>query len=392
MEYNSILVRYDEIALKGRNRGRFERRLAENIRVALNRESSDRFKIQCDYGRLFVKGERLNPYALKNVFGITSVSPTLKVANSPEEITNKALEVAEDEWKNIIAISSGRKKFRVTVQRGFKAFPKTSMEIESAVGSRIQERFPDLGVDLTDYDLELGIDVRADASYIFTNRIPCFRGLPVGTNQRLIALISGGIDSPVAAWMMMKRGCSVIFVHFHAPPYTAPAAKQKVLELVTTLKKFQNDTIIYFVPFADIQLAINDNAPAKYRTILYRRMMHRIADTIRQREKAYGLITGDSIGQVSSQTVENMSSIIEATAGPVFQPLIGMDKVEIIEKARAIGTFDISIQDAADCCTLFTPKSPATSSSVEEIKRAEDDLDISVLVNNAFNCTEKIAL
>ncbi|OGQ36140.1 MAG: tRNA 4-thiouridine(8) synthase ThiI [Deltaproteobacteria bacterium RIFCSPHIGHO2_12_FULL_43_9] len=392
MEYNSILVRYDEIALKGRNRGRFEKRLAENIRAALNREFSNKFKIQCDRGRLVIKGERLNPYALKNVFGITSVSPTLKVSNLPEEITEKALEVAEGEWKNILAISANKKKFRVTAQRGFKAFPKTSMEIESAVGSMIQKRFPDLEVDLTDYDLELGIDVRPDASYIFTDRISCFRGLPVGINQRLVALISGGIDSPVAAWMLMKRGCSITFVHFHAHPYTAPAAKQKVLELVTVLKKFQNDTVIYFVPFAEIQLVINKNVPERYRTILYRRMMHRIADTIKERENAYGLITGDSIGQVSSQTVENMRSIMEAIPGPVFQPLIGMDKVEIIEKAKMIGTFDISIQDVADCCTLFTPRSPVISSTINEIQRVEENLDIPKLIDDVVNHLEKVFL
>jgi tRNA uracil 4-sulfurtransferase len=165
-------------------------------------------------------------------------------------------------------------------------------------------------------------------------------------------------------------------VHFHSAPYTGPAIKQKIVELVSVLKQFQNKSTLYFVPFADVQIKIKEMAQEKYRTILYRRMMHRIADKIKESEGALGLITGDSIGQVSSQTVENMSSIMEAVKGPIFQPLIGMDKVEIIERARKIGTYDISIQDVADCCTLFTPKFPATKSSIESLKEIETNLEL----------------
>lgn len=392
MEYNSILVRYDEIALKGRNRYRFEKRLTENIANVLHKDASNKFKIEREHGRILVRGERLNPYALKNVLGITSISPAIEIQNTPEAIIEKASEIAKREWRNIIEVTGDEKRFRITAQRGLKSFPKTSMEIEAEVGSEIQASFPSLKVDLKDYDLELGIDVRTSSSFIFTERIPGFRGLPIGTNGRLISLLSGGIDSPVAAWMMMKRGCPITFVHFHAAPYTGPAIKQKISELVNTLKKFQNKTKLYFVPFAEIQMVIKENAPEKYRTILYRRIMHRIAEGIRIQESAFGLVTGDSIGQVSSQTVENMKSIMDAVQSPIFQPLIGMDKLEIIERAKKIGTFEISIQNAPDCCTLFTPKFPATKSHVDKVREVERTLNIVSLIEGLLSSSEMVIL
>lgn len=392
MEHNSLLIRYDEIALKGRNRNKFEKKLVENIQKAFSKENSKPFKILREHGRLMINGENLNPYILKTVFGVSSVSPAIEVANSADEIISRATEIAEREWKTIVGVSTLKKSFRVSTQRGFKKFPSTSMEIESAVGKNILNKFPNLKVDLTKYDLELGIDVRFKNSYIFTERILGPRGLPNGINRKLVALISGGIDSPVAAWMMMKRGCPIVFAHFHAPPYTGPAAKQKIIELVSTLRRYQGSTTLYIIPFAQVQLSIKKNAPERYRTILYRRMMHRIAEVIRIKERAYALVTGDSLGQVSSQTVENMRSIIDAVPGPIFQPLIGMDKIEIIERARKIGTFELSIQDTTDCCTLFTPKSPATNSTIRDIREIEESFEFSKIINDALEMKEKIVI
>ena len=339
-----------------------------------------------------VKGKGVNPFLLQPIFGITSVSPAYEVERAPGPIVQTAVEVAQTQWAKLLQVSPSVRRFRVTASRSDKRFPLNSMDIEREVGSAILKNLPNLKVDLKSFDLEIGVEVRPHAGYVFSDRIIGQRGLPVGVNRKLLALISGGIDSPVSAWMMMKRGCPISFLHFHAPPYTSPAARQKVVELVTALKPYQGYATLILVPFAQIQEAIKEISPEKFRTLLYRRMMHRIAERLCETEGAQGIVTGDALGQVSSQTVENLLVIGEGLSLPLFQPLIGMDKVEIIERARSIGTFDLSIQPAADCCTLFTPKRPAVRADLSSIHHVETKLDLNLLITEAVGNTERVQL
>ncbi|MGH7433801.1 MAG: tRNA uracil 4-sulfurtransferase ThiI, partial [Candidatus Methylomirabilales bacterium] len=277
--------------------------------------------------------------------------------------------------------------FRVTARRAYKAFPLTSQQLNEALGSFVLGRFP-TRVDLKDPALTLFVEILPREAFLYLEKVRGPGGLPVGVAGRVLALISGGIDSPVAAYRMMRRGCLVSFLHFHGAPFLDRRTQEKVREIVRLLTRFQYTSRLTLVPFGEVQQEVVVNAPAPYRVLLYRRLMVRIAEHLAGVEGAKALVTGESLGQVASQTLENLTVIEEAVRLPVLRPLIGMDKEEISAQARDIGTYEISIQPDQDCCTLFIPRHPATRATLEEIDRAELTLDIGRLVKMSVERAE----
>jgi thiamine biosynthesis protein ThiI len=384
-----VLVRYGELGLKGQNRHVFEKALVANIRSAV--EPITKVKVQRVRGRIAVfpeeRGE-LVARRLQEVFGITSVSPAWGVDPTPEAIVAAARPILAD------ALSAFPPNedvtFRVRTSRADKKFPLHSTDLDRHVADSILGDDRRVVVKLDGAMLELGIDVREERAYVFAKRLPGPGGLPVGTLGRAVCLISGGIDSPVAAWMSMKRGCEVVYITFHSSPYIGEPSKKKVVDLVRTLGRFQPRSRLYVAPFTEIQEAIRDTAPPGYRTVLYRRMMQRIASRVAQRERAGALITGESMGQVASQTLENMTCIEAAAEYPVIRPLVAFDKQEAVDLAKKIGTFEISCVQEPDCCTVFLPKRPVIRGRVEDCERAEAELDLEGLVERAIQGVEVI--
>ncbi len=381
-----VLVRYGELALKGGNRGEFERALARNIRYATQSIAS--VKIQRRSGRLSVRPERRVMEVarrMQDVFGIKSVSPAWAVPSQPEAIADVARKVFEDALADHPADRPIR--FRVSTTRAEKRFPLTSPELDRYVATCILPGTQRVCVDLDDPELELGIDVRSEKSYVFSKRLPGPGGLPVGTQGSALCLLSGGLDSPVAAWMSMKRGCRVGYVSFHSQPYLGEGSKKKVLDLACALSRWQGRSRLHVVPFAAIQERIRDMAPESYRTVLYRRMMQRIASRIADRDGYGALVTGESLGQVASQTLENMALIGAATELLVLRPLGGFDKEEIIDIARRIGTFELSNVPEPDCCTVFQPTRPVIHGRLDVCLEAEAALGVDDLVQSALAST-----
>ncbi len=385
-----VLVRYGELALKGGNRRQFEDRLCRNIRDAARRISP--VTVERRRGRLAVIPERRTEDVarrLQEVFGIKSVSPAWGCRSEPEAIVRCARPVLVEA---LAAFPRDREiSFRVHTSRGDKAFPLTSTDLDRYVADRVLPGLDRLRVRLDDPELALGIDVRAERSYVFVRRLPGPGGLPVGTLGRGLCLLSGGIDSPVAAWMAMKRGLHVAFVTFHSYPYVGDASKRKVVEIARSLARWQQpDSRLFVVPFAEIQTAIRDAAPESYRTVLYRRMMQRIAARIARENGLAALVTGESLGQVASQTLENIACIAAASPAQVIRPLIGFDKEETIAIARRIGTFDVSSRQEPDCCTVFMPARPVIRGKLEVCEAAEARLDVAGLVERACSGVETI--
>ena len=377
---DEILIRVGELFLKSEPVIRiFEKRLRENIKVALKREGI-RFKITRTRGRLFVHTKEIKKAcdALKTVFGIVSFSPCYHLRTSSLKRIQNFCKRNYDKW-----IKRGQ-TFGVKVRRiGDHAY--TSQQLAKAVGDVIDRK-----VDLSKPDVEVGIEVRDNDCYIYTETIKGLGGLPVGVSGKVLCLISGGIDSPVAAWLMMKRGCKIALIHFHSFPLLSKRSIEKTKELAKVLKAYQRRIKIYFVPFQSIQTEIKTKVLAKYRIILYRRYMLRIAEAIAKRENAKALVTGESLAQVSSQTLENIATIEAVTSMPVLRPLIGMDKSEIIDLAKKIKTYKVSIKPQEDCCTLFIPKHPATRSSTKRIEELEKRLDTKMLVEKAIKASEAV--
>ena len=384
-----VLVRYGELALKGKNRGSFEHALIRNIQAACRNISP--VKIERRRGRLAVFAERRTldvARRCQEVFGIKTVSPARGCEAVPERIAEVAGEVlaatlrANPAWREL--------PFRVESNRADKKFPMISTELDRYVAEAI---LPDIGllkIDLVHAELRLGIDVRPERAYVFVDRWPGLGGLPVGSVGRTLCLISGGIDSPVAAWLAMKRGCHVSFITYHSYPYIGEASKKKVVDLVRRLSRYQAKSRLFVVPFTEIQVAIRDHAPEAYRTVLYRRMMQRIAPRVASRDRCKALVTGESVGQVASQTLENLSCIEAASELPVLRPLITYDKEESILLAQRIGTFELSIQPAPDCCTVFMPFGPIIHGRRDACEEAERLLEVEALVARALEGVEVI--
>ena len=368
-----LLVHYHEIALKARNRPLFVNQLVRNLKRATADFPVRR--IQKLPGRVLLElaGENAAQEVaerVRRVFGVANCCSALRC--------DLDLEALKDTAAKALA---GRpfQTFRVTARRAYKTFPLTSPQLNEILGTFVLERFP-ARVDLKNPELTLFVDILPKEAFIYLEKVPGPGGLPVGVAGRVIALLSGGIDSPVAAYRMMRRGCQVSFVHFHGAPFLDRRTQEKAREIVKLLTRYQYTSRLYLVPFGEVQQEVVVNTPAPYRVLLYRRLMARIAEHLASLEGAKALVTGESLGQVASQTLENLTVIEEAVKLPLLRPLIGMDKEEITEQAKEIGTYEISIQPDQDCCTLFVPRHPATRATMDDIGRAEMTLDLDRLV------------
>jgi thiamine biosynthesis protein ThiI len=383
-----ILARFGEIALKKGNRGFFEKALRHNLRQAATEIAPTR--VTTLGGRVAIIPEgRVEEVAerVKDVFGLVSLSPAWSCPSRPQDIVALAREVLADA---LAARASGLPTtVRIKTSRADKTFPMNSVEMDKHVAEHILPGPEEVQVKLRGAQLEVGIDIRSEASYIFVTRVPGPGGLPVGTLGHAVSLLSGGIDSPAASWLAMKRGLSVSYVSFHSPPYIGDSSRKKIVDLVRILARYQPTSQLHVVPFTRIQETIRERAPAAYRTVLYRRFMQRIATAIARRERAGALITGESLGQVASQTLENMTCIEEAAGLPVLRPLLTYDKGEAIDLARRIGTFDTSIIPEPDCCTVFMPPRPVIRGRLELCLRAEQELGVEELEAAALAETEQ---
>ena len=380
-----IIVRHGEISLKGMNRPFFEDTLVKNIKRTLHKyEGLNIFKKD---SRIYI--ENLGPanpeqIALdaSKVFGVVSVSVATKFNSDIEQIKTTALELVSQKLAPDRLIS-----FKVATKRGNKKFPLQSLEVSKEVGAFILDHFTGLKVDVHRPDLTVYVEIR-DYAYLYTDKIPGFGGMPYATNGKALLLLSGGIDSPVAGWLMAKRGVALEAVHFHSYPFTSERAKEKVMELARILAKYCRSLTLHIVNLLEIQQTIRANCPEEIFTLLSRRHMMFIAEKIALQNNCSGLITGESIGQVASQTIQSLAVTNAAVELPIFRPLICMDKSEITNLALKIGTYETSILPYEDCCTVFLPKRPAIKPKLEKILKAEAGLDREALVNDALTSAE----
>src|SRR5919106_1346034 len=370
---DSVLIRYHEIALKKGNRQYFTELLKRNLLAAVKDLGAKEIRSLPARLLLTFKNDidpSITVQRIGSVFGVANFSLVERTARDIDALRSRILESI-----NGTHFSS----FRIETQRGDKTFPLTSPEINRQLGAAVKEK-SGARVDLMNAEFTVTVEILPRDAFFGFNKIPGAGGLPVGASGRLISLISGGIDSPVAAYRMMQRGCRVIFVHFHGAPYQDNTSQEKVRQLVKILTRHQFLSRLYLVPFGEIQRQIVAAVARPLRVILYRRMMLRVAEGLARREKAKALVTGESLGQVASQTLDNMAVIQQAATVPILRPLVGMDKQEIIDQARRIGTFDISSIPDQDCCQLFVPKHPATKASVTEVATVERGLELSALI------------
>ena len=373
MNYKMFLIKYAEIGTKGKNRSVFEDIMCKRMRRLL--KSHGKFEVRREYGRIYV--EAFSDYdfddvikALGCVFGIVGICPVRVVEHTDfDHLAKEAVAYIQEEY------GENKKTFKVHARRNDKTYPKSSMEINCDIGAVILDAFPDMRVDVHDPDIMLNIEVR-NVAYIYSRIIPGPGGLPVGTNGKGMVLLSGGIDSPVAAYMIAKRGVELEAVYFHAPPYTSERAKQKVIDLGKLVSRYAGPIKLHIVNFTDVQLCIYDNCPHDELTIIMKRVMYKMAQEIALKEECQCIITGESIGQVSSQTTQSLYVINQAADKlPVFRPCIGLDKQEIIDISEKIGTYETSILPYEDCCTTFVAKHPVTRPKEEQIALSEKKLE-----------------
>ncbi len=381
-----ILCKLGEMILKGLNRRSFEQRLLTNIRKRLDHIGS--FRVYCLQSTVYVEGCNGADMdaafeALQKIFGIIKLERAAACEKDKDAIVALAREYLKDEF--------GRaKSFKVESKRSDKSFPMTSIELSQYVGGELAEAFPDVKVDVHDPELTVVVEIRDLAAYVHGPAVPGAGGMPVGSNGTAVTLLSGGIDSPVSTYMIARRGVRLIPVHFFSFPYTSELAKEKVLDLAAILTGYCGNMTVEIVPFTHIQEEIKFNCPEEFFTLIMRRFMMRIAERIAKDNGAKAIVTGENLGQVASQTMEAMASTQAVTDLPVLQPLIGMDKQDIIALARQLGTFDTSILPYEDCCTVFTPKHPRTKPKVSEVEAAESVLDVDALVNEAVAGIERV--
>lgn len=383
-----ISVSFGEIALKGANRSFFENKLMNHLKVATKDLGKPR--IYRDMSKIFIEVTDNNVDAIvnkvKKVFGIIQVSICVRI--------DKNIDLLKDESVNVVKKVLENKKvntFKVAVKRSDKKFKLNSMELARELGGVILDNVENLRVDVHKPDMYLYVEVRDDI-YIYTEKIKTYGGLPVGTNGSALLLLSGGIDSPVAGFMIAKRGVVINAVHFHSYPFTSERAEEKVKSLAKILTQYCGDFNIFSVNILNIQKEINKNCPEKEMTIISRRFMMRIAERIAKKGNMDALITGESLGQVASQTIKGLNVTNSSVSIPVFRPLIGMDKTEIIEIANDIETFETSILPYEDCCTVFLPKHPVTRPKLENIEQSEEVLDVEELINDAIEKMEIIKI
>lgn len=383
-KYEFILIRYGELALKGKNRTRFEVQLQDNIKQQMK---DLQIKITRTFGRmyLFLNGEEYAEVAerLRKVFGISSFSPAIKADLELEAIKDAAL-------MGIQEITPQPASFKVRVRRPNKKFPYNSNEMNHHLGGHILVNTEGIKVDVHHPDVEVAVEIREEAAYIMCQKIAGAGGLPVGTSGKIMLMLSGGIDSPVAGYLALKRGVRFEGVHFHSYPFTSDRAKQKVIDLTKKLTTYGGNLKLHVVPFTQIQTAIREHVPDDYSITVMRRIMLRITEQLAHKHKALAIATGDNLGQVASQTLHSMNTINEVTNMPIIRPLVTMDKLEIIKIAQNIDTYDLSILPYEDCCTIFQPKSPKTKPARHIAERFEQRLDLVNLIAEAIEKTESL--
>lgn len=388
IRYKSFLIKYAEIAIKGKNRHLFEEALAGQIRYALKPVEGE-FSVRRRQGRIYVDALGAYDYdevinALSRVFGIAGICPVVLAEDTGfDDLASLAVSYMDNVYpdKNIT--------FKVHARRARKNYPMDSMELNAALGERILEAFPEIKVDVHHPDVLLCVEIREEIN-IYSTEIKGPGGMPVGTNGKAMLLLSGGIDSPVAGYMIAKRGVSIDAVYFHAPPYTSERARQKVVDLARTVSRYAGPVTLHVVNFTDIQLYIYEKCPHEELTIIMRRYMMRIAEHFAKESGCLGLVTGESIGQVASQTMQSLAATNAVCELPVYRPLIGFDKNEIIEISEKIDAYETSIQPFEDCCTIFVAKHPVTKPNIRVIERSEKKLSekIEELVKTAIETAE----
>jgi thiamine biosynthesis protein ThiI len=383
------IIRYDEIGLKGQNRSTFEKCLGKNIQNQVRRPH--KVQIVRIEGRILAEiqpeGEQELTEALKRTPGISSFSKAVPIECDIDVIKKAALEEFRKNWDGCSPI-----QFRVSTKRSDKNFPIKSNDLNTQVGAFIFEHCPQelLRVNLKHPELEIGIEIHKKRAMVHSAKERGVGGLPVGTAGDVLCLLSGGIDSPVAAYQMIRRGCRVHHVFFENRVFLGRAAYEKVLRLAKKISVYQGFSMLYVVPFTDIQVAIRDNCRDRNRVILYRRYMYRIAERLMEQKKCLGLVNGECLGQVASQTLENMRAVNDVVQAPVYRPLISMDKNEVVNIAKNIDTFDISKEDAPDCCSVFMPSRPVTKAKSELLVEDETKLDSEALIQKAIDEMEVI--
>ena len=390
--YKAFLIKYGEIGVKGKNRYLFEDALVRQIRYALKKTDGE-FEVTKENGRIYATAVSDFDFdeaveALKTVFGIIGICPVVQIEdNGFDDLADTVIKYFDS------AYPDKHFSFKVNARRARKNYPMDSMEINMEMGGRLLDAFPELSVDLHNPDVLLQIEIRNKIN-IYSTEIPGPGGMPVGTAGKAMLLLSGGIDSPVAGYMVAKRGVELEATYFHAPPYTSERAKQKVIDLAKLVAKYSGPITLNVVNFTDIQLAIYEKCPHDELTIIMRRYMMRIAEELGKESGCLGLVTGESIGQVASQTMHSLYCTNEVCTMPVFRPVIGFDKQEIIDLSEKIGTYETSIQPFEDCCTIFVAKHPVTKPNLNIIQRDEHNLDdcIDELFKTAIETTEKIRI
>ena len=384
-----ILCKLGEIVLKGLNRKSFELKLMGNMRRRL--APIGKFRVYCLQSTVYVEAEEENAdmdaafEALKKVFGIVKLSRAAACEKDAAAIARKAVEYLRGDMERA-------RSFKVEAKRSDKSFPMTSIQLSQYVGGELAEAYPACAVDVHAPELTVFVEVRDLAAYVHAAPVDGAGGMPVGANGVAVTLLSGGIDSPVSSYMIAKRGVRLIPVHFFSFPYTSQAAKEKVIELARLLTDFCGRMTLEVVPFTHIQEEIRDKCPEEYFTLIMRRFMMRIAERIAEANGAKAIVTGENLGQVASQTMEAMASSQAVIHLPTLQPLVGMDKEEIVRLSRRIGTFDTSILPYEDCCTVFTPRHPRTRPKLSEVEAVESALDVEALVEEALAGTERVRL
>ena len=383
--YNILIVKYGEIGVKGKNRYIFENKLIKNVKNIL--KPIGKFNVYKEYGRIYVD---LDGYdyeevveEVKKVFGIVGVCPAVRAEKDYNLLKELALKMLEEK------IEQGYKSFKVDSRRGDKDFKLTSQEMSLDIGGYLVSQVKDkIAVDVRNPEVKIHCELRQNHVMVYSDTIPGYGGLPLGTNGRAMSLLSGGIDSPVASWMVAKRGMELECIHFHSYPFTSEKSQEKVRDLAQILAKYCGRVRLHKVNMLEIQKSIGFNCKDEEMTIISRRFMMRIAERVAESRHCDALVTGESIGQVASQTIQGLTCTNASVKMPVFRPLIAMDKTEIIEVAQKIGTFETSILPEEDCCTVFSPKKPVTKPKLDRIEKSENKLDVEKLIQDAIDNIE----
>ncbi|WP_413628295.1 tRNA uracil 4-sulfurtransferase ThiI [Fructilactobacillus vespulae] len=381
MKYSEIMVRYGELSTKGKNKRDFIRQLGKNVRDVLRSFEAVEVKAQRDRLHVILNDQDATPVmdALGKVFGIETFSPVVKLpSDAPlEEVQKTALEMIKEQF-------TPGKTFKISTKRQNKDYPLNTYGVDNGIGGYILDNLPEIDVKMKNPDIELRVEVRLSGIYLSSETIQGALGLPVGTGGRATMMLSGGIDSPVAAYLAMKRGVKVDMIHFYSPPYTSPQALAKAKDLAEKLTAFGGTIDFIEVPFTKVQEDVKEKVPEGYLMTIQRRMMLRLAAAITLDRSCNGVFTGESLGQVASQTIESMRVINEVTSVPVLRPLLSFDKTEIIKIARDIDTYDLSIMPFEDCCTIFTPPSPKTKPDLEKTIKFEKRIDVDALMEESL--------